>query len=220
MKKKLLTILLCLTISGTLLAGCQSTTDSSAAETTNASTAAASSAATEAAAKGDTIIGQVTSVDGNTITLALGEMKERPSNGGTPPEEMSEPASGDMPEPSSDGMPEPSSDGMSDNQAPPDNNGGGPGGINLTGEEKTITIDDSTELLSRGKGESTAAALEDIATDSVLTVVMDGDTVKTITISGFGNGSRQGKNKNDSSSKTNELSDTEISTDEDSSDTV
>lgn len=204
MKKKLLTILLCLTISGTLLAGCQSTSDSSTAETTDASTSAASSAATESAADGDTITGQVTSVDGSTITLALGEMKEKPSNGGTPPE----------------GMSEPSSDSMSDNQAPPDNNGGIPGGINLTGEEKTITIDDSTELLSRGKGESTAATLEDITTDCVLTIVMDGDTVKTVTISGFGNGNRQGKNKNDSSSETNDISDTEISTDVDNSDAV
>lgn len=212
MKKKLLTILLCLTISGTLLAGCQSTSDSSTAETTDASTSAASSAATESAADGDTITGQVTSVDGSTITLALGEMKEKPSNGGTPPEGMSEPSSGDMPEPSSDSM--------SDNQAPPDNNGGIPGGINLTGEKKTITIDDSTELLSRGKGESTTATLEDITTDCVLTIVMDGDTVKTVTISGFGNGNRQGKNKNDSSSETNDISDTEISTDVDNSDAV
>lgn len=180
MKNKLITLLLCVTVSCTLLGGCQSSSGSIQNNSTNSSS---SSVETDAKTSDSTpiertqddnaITGQVTAIDGNTITLALGERAARPDGDFTPPE------NGEKPTDDNGGT-------------PPSGNGGGPGGLTLTGEEKTITIDDSTGITKDSMGQSSEASMDDITEGSVLTLVMDGETVVSIMISDFGGGNGGG----------------------------
>lgn len=82
---------------------------------------------------------------------------------------------------------------------PEGGNGGGPGGINTTGEEQTITVSEETVYTIDEMGESREASLEDIEEGSLLRVEMDGDTAVSITImnmnmeqGGPGNGGMSG----------------------------
>ena len=63
------------------MTACSQNTVSSAAE----SSAAESSTSTSAYAS-TTVAGEVTAVDGSTVTVQLGELTENENNGGTPPE--------------------------------------------------------------------------------------------------------------------------------------
>jgi len=79
---------------------------------------------------------------------------------------------------------------------PEDGKGGAPGGVNATGEEKTITVSEETVYALDERGESRSASLEDIGEGNLLRVVMDGDKVVSVTImkmgqSGTGNGDRK-----------------------------
>lgn len=226
MKNKLITLLLCVTVSCTLLGGCQS---SSGSTQNNSTSSSSSSVETDAKTSDSTqsertqddnaITGQVSAIDGNTITLALGERAARPDGDFTPPENGEKPTddngsdtlqtgdsqetgvtgddAGTPPTGDSGGTP-PSGDSggtppSGDNGGtPPSGNGGGPGGLTLTGEEKTITIDDSTAITKDSMGQSSEASIDDITEGSVLTLVMDGETVVSITISDFGGGNGGG----------------------------
>ena len=247
MKNKLITLLLCVTVSCTLLGGCQTSSGS----TQNSSTSSSSSVDTDDKTSDSTqsentqddnaITGQVTAIDGNTITLALGERASRPDGDFTPPENGEKPsttggndtlqtgasdetaasgedaavsASGDNAgtTASGDEASTPSSDdnagtsASNDNSGtppsgdndgtPPSGGGMGPGGLTLTGEEKEITIDDDTKITKDSMGQSSDAPVEDITEGSILTVVMDGDTVVSVTISAFGGGNGGGPDGN------------------------
>lgn len=230
MKNKLITLLLCVAVSCTLLGGCQS---SSGSTPNNSTSSSSSSVETDAKTSDSTqsertqddnaITGQVTAIDGNTITLALGERAARPDGDFTPPENGKKPTddngsdtlqtgdsqetgvtgddAGTPPTGDSGGTP-PSGDSggtppSGDNGGtPPSGNGGGPRGLTLTGEEKTITIDDSTTITKDSMGQSSEASIDDITEGSVLTLVMDGDTVVSITISDFGGGNGGGPGGN------------------------
>ena len=62
------------------------------------------------------------------------------------------------------------------------NGGAIPGGIDLTGEELTITVTDSTVVTLQGMGERTEGLLADIEVGSILSVTMSGDTVTAIAV--------------------------------------
>lgn len=230
MKNKLITLLLCITVSCTLIGGCQSSSGSTQNSSANTSSsgvetdAKTDSSQSESTQDDNAITGQVTAIDGNTITLALGERAARPDGDFTPPENGEKPSgngggdtlqTGDNDETaasrdnssattSGDDGGTTSSDESADTSpsgenggtppsgesggTPPSGNGGGPGGLTLTGEEKTITIDDSTTITKDSMGQSSEATIDDITDGSILTVVMDGETVVSITISDFGGG--------------------------------
>lgn len=217
MKHKLITLLLCVTVSCSLLGGCQSSSGSTQNSSTSSSSSSvetdaktSNSTQSERTQDDNAITGQVTAIDGNTITLALGERAARPDGDFTPPENGEKPSdangsdtlqtgdsqetgvtgddAGTPPSGDSGGTP-PSGD---NGGTPPSGNGGGPRGLTLTGEEKTITIDDSTAITKDSMGQSSEASIDDITEGSVLTLVMDGDTVVSITISDFGGGNGGG----------------------------
>ena len=252
MKNKLITLLLCITVSCTLIGGCQSSSGSTQNSSANTSSSGAEtdaktdSSQSESTQDDNAITGQVTAIDGNTITLALGERAARPDGDFTSPENGEKPsgngggdtlqtgdndetaASGDnssattsgddadttssdesagtSPSGESGGTPPSGDDGGTppsgenggtppsgeSGGTPPSGNGGGPGGLTLTGEEKTITIDDSTTITKDSMGQSSEATIDDITDGSILTVVMDGETVVSITISDFGGGNGGG----------------------------
>lgn len=142
-----------------------------------------------------TIFGQISSIDGNTITIALAEQRQMPSGGST---DMPQRPSGDstempeMPEGSEmPQMPEGSTEmpGMPDGSEMPQRPdadtvsgaSGGMGGLNLTGEEQTITVDDSTVITVNNGGESTEGTVSDLTAEDIVTVVLKGDKVVSIT---------------------------------------
>lgn len=193
MKNKLIALLLCVTVSCTLLGGCQSSLgnaqNDSSGSSSNVETGAetADSSQSETTRDDNAITGQVTAIDGNTITLALGERAARPDGDSTPPgngEKPSEPTSGDA-------VQTEDSDGTGG--TPPSGNGGGPGGLTLTGEEKSITIDESTTITKDSMGQSSDATIDDITDGTILTVIIDGETVVSVTISDFGGGNGGGR---------------------------
>jgi len=136
----------------------------------------------------DIVFGQITSIDGDTLVIALAEqpsMGSREDNFGGGREDRKEgeaPAgSGEMPE---GGMPERE---MPEGEMPEIPEGGVPGGerpeggmpdmqLTLTGETLTVEITDSVSIMMNGE----EATLEELSVDDTVTVMMDGDTVVSV----------------------------------------
>lgn len=209
-------VALCAVMTLVLVAGCQST---------------ASSTASASASDATTIYGQVTAIDGNSITLALGTVSqqghsdnapEMPSDGTQPSGEIPAMPSGGQGTDDISGTTQ-NTDGsasQSDGQGGPDaissatqntddstskpseqtrpeqsdGNGGQrqPGGIELTGEETTITVTDSTVITLQSFNESSEGSLDDIKVRGILSVTMSGDTVTAITVMQTGGGMPNG----------------------------
>ena len=93
-----------------------------------------------------------------------------------------------------------SSDGSSDGQTPPDmpggdsQMGGGPGGQTFTAGEDTAAIDlDGVTIQKSENGETTDASIDDISTDSVLTVTFgDDNTITSVVIESVSTGGPSG----------------------------
>lgn len=184
----LCSLALCLSITG-----CSGAAASSSASTTSSSVSASASSTSVDTAQADysnqTITGKVVSMDGTSVTLQLGELTGGgpggSSDGQTPP---------DMPNSDS------SSDGSSDQQTPPDmpggdsQMGGGPGGQTFTAGEGTAAIDlDGVTIQKSENGETTDASIDDISTDSVLTVTFgDDNTITSVVIESVSTGGPSG----------------------------
>ena len=184
----LCSLALCLSITG-----CSGAAASSSASTTSSSVSASASSTSVDTAQADysnqTITGKVVSIDGTSVTLQLGELTGGgpggSSDGQTPP---------DMPNSDS------SSDGSSDQQTPPDmpggdsQMGGGPGGQTFTAGEGTAAIDlDGVTIQKSENGETTDASIDDISTDSVLTVTFgDDNTITSVVIESVSTGGPSG----------------------------
>jgi len=147
-----------------------------------------SSTAANTDSNGTRIIGQVTAIDGNNITLALfsmpsgGNGQQSGGNGSARPSGQRQYTQGSYP-PSASGSQQPYPQGSG-------NTGGFRGGMTLSGESKTITITDSTAITTGGTGQNSSAAkasLTDITVGSYLSVTLSGDTVTAVTIMNFGN---------------------------------
>jgi len=132
------------------LFGCQNTADNTG--TTNEESTSED---------GDSLYGQVESIDGNEVTLALAET---PQGGNAMPEgEMPE---GEIPEGE---MPEGE---IPEGEMPEDMEEGQMPGLNLTGETKVITLTDDM--------------LADIAVGDIIIVKMDNNTVTSAVKAGMG----------------------------------
>lgn len=111
------------------------------------------------------------------------------SNQQTPPEK-----------PDGDTSSDDSSDGSSDGQTPPDmpgggsQMGGGPGGQTFTAGEGTAAIDlDGVTIQKSENGETVDASIDDISTDSVLTVTFgDDNTITSVVIESVSTGGPSG----------------------------
>lgn len=144
-----------------------------------------------AATDTSTLLGQVTAISGNNVTLAIGTQNKPDDSNGAPPAPLSESVSADQPEkpPQNPGEGQMAGGGSDSSQQPPA--GGGPGGLTLTGEEKTITITDDTAVTVENKGETSTGALSDIAVGDIVLVTLSSDTGTAITIRrGGGEGGR------------------------------
>ena len=207
----LCSLALCLSITG-----CSGAAASSSASTTSSSVSASASSTSVDTAQADysnqTITGKVVSMDGTSVTLQLGELTEGgpggSSDGQTPPDMPNSDSSSDgssdqqtPPEkPDGDTSSNGSSDGSSDGQTPPDmpggdsQMGGGPGGQTFTAGEGTAAIDlDGVTIQKSENGETTDASIDDISTDSVLTVTFgDDNTITSVVIESVSTGGPSG----------------------------
>lgn len=207
----LCSLALCLSITG-----CSGAAASSSASTTSSSVSASASSTSVDTAQADysnqTITGKVVSMDGTSVTLQLGELtgggSGGSSDGQTPPDMPNSDSSSDgssdqqtPPEkPDGDASSDSSSDGSSDQQTPPDmpggdsQMGGGPGGQTFTAGEGTAAIDlDGVTIQKSENGETTDASIDDISTDSVLTVTFgDDNTITSVVIESVSTGGPSG----------------------------
>ncbi|MHB1314269.1 MAG: hypothetical protein ACYCX2_02140 [Christensenellales bacterium] len=144
MKKRIVAVLLCLLLLASL-AGCKTSPPPSATQT---------------------ILGKVTAISGNTITLSLGTQSDPPATGtpiGTPPPELSA-------APGSAGNP------------PAKPSGGTADGFTPSGEEKTVVLSSTTIIIVSEDGAEYAASLAEITVGSILSVTLKGDTVLKVVI--------------------------------------
>jgi len=194
MIKRILALLVCTVLMLIALTGCQN--DSGTAQAT--------------ASGGTTLMGQVTAIDGDNITLALGEQNndivqpEGTSSGnfvkpdGTPSGDFTS-GKPDAPQgnaPSGTSAPRGSMAPRTTGEQPSGNFQGGDGknmpggmgGLTLTGEEQTITVADSTVITVFGVGDNTKGSVSDIAVGDILMVTLSGNSVTAITVmqGGFG----------------------------------
>mgnify|MGYP004668569093 CR=1 FL=1 len=152
-----------------------------------------------------TLTGQITAIDGSSVTLQLGELSENTQtppempdsgnsddNGGTPPEMPSGEAPSGAPSGSSDGQsgqtpPErPDGDSSSDNSGtPPEMPSGMGGGSSFTAGDETATLDfSSAELTENGE----SITVDDLAVGNVVTATVSGTTVTAAEVVNVGSG--------------------------------
>ena len=154
--------------------------------------------------KGTRYVGKITSLTSSTITVELGEMKqkEKPAEGtsGTKPEKPAEGTSGTRRKKPADSTD--AATGAAKDSAKEKKDRDPEDFITLTGETKTITITDSTKFRSRGKknADGTEAAdttreftISDLAAGDYITFLADEDGTILEVRKGIGMGSRGGR---------------------------
>ena len=163
-----------------------------AAENTTENTASAEENGSAAETEENTLLGQVTAVNEDSFTIALGTRKEMQAPGGegggqqTPPEK-----------PDSDK--EQASDGEgAEQQTPPDGEGGGqPSMLDLTGEEQTISVTSDTvitrESMQAPDDSSETVTLSDLQEGDIVAVELNDDgTAASVTIQSMNMGGGMG----------------------------
>jgi hypothetical protein len=207
MKKKYVAILMGIVMTAAVLNGCgqKEDTENSAQQTT---VEAVEDESSEGEQESDAILGEVTEIGENSITIALGTMKERgEAPQGEEKPEGETPEEGEKPEgeaPEEGEKPEgeaPEEGEKPEGEAPEGGTGERPSMLDLTGEEKTITITDNTVItkMSMGKpGEQAedskeetteTISLSDIATGDTVSVVLDADgNATSIMVQSMGGG--------------------------------
>ena len=152
--------------------------------------------------KGTRYVGKITSLTSSTITVELGEMKqkEKPAEGtsGTKPEKPADGTSGTRRKKPADST---DAAGAAKDSAKEKKDRNPEDFITLTGETKTITVTDSTKFRSRGKknadGTETADTageftISDLAAGDYITFLADEDGSILEVSKGIGMGSRGG----------------------------
>lgn len=153
----------------------QESTQEPIPESTRESTAEQTGEATQ-----EKIFGQVTAIEGNTITLAVAEQPQEPEGGMQNPKDGKEPEKQDNEgesQPAQDGAQKP--EGTEDGTQEPDDTDAPEGGepqLTLTGEVKIIIVDDGTLFTINGE----EGALNDLAVNDTVTVTMEGDKVISV----------------------------------------
>ena len=151
--------------------------------------------------KGTRYVGKITSLTSSTITVELGEMKqkEKPAEGtsGTKPEKPADGTSGTRQKKSADSTD--AATGAAKDSAKEKKDLNPEDFITLTGETKTITVTDSTKFRSRGKknadGTETADTagkftISDLAAGDYITFLADEDGSILEVSKGIGMGGR------------------------------
>ena len=174
-----------------------------AAENTTETTASAEENGSAAETEENTLLGQVTAVNEDSFTIALGTRKEMQAPGGeggeqqTPPD--SEGGGQQTPPEKPDSDKEQASDGENGGQqTPPDGEGGGqPSLLDLTGEEQTISVTSDTvitrESMQAPDDSSETVTLSDLQEGDIVAVELNDDgTAASVTIQSMNMGGGMG----------------------------
>ena len=185
-----------------------------AAENTTENTASAEENGSAAETEENTLLGQVTAVNEDSFTIALGTRKEMQAPGGeggeqqTPPD--SEGGGPQTPPEKPDSDKEQASDGEGaeqqtppdgengGQQTPPDGEGGGqPSLLDLTGEEQTISVTSDTvitrESMQAPDDSSETVTLSDLQEGDIVAVELNDDgTAASVTIQSMNMGGGMG----------------------------
>ena len=185
-----------------------------AAENTTETTASAEENGSAAETEENTLLGQVTAVNEDSFTIALGTRKEMQAPGGeggeqqTPPD--SEGGGQQTPPEKPDSDKEQASDGEGaeqqtppdgengGQQTPPDGEGGGqPSMLDLTGEEQTISVTSDTvitrESMQAPDDSSETVTLSDLQEGDIVAVELNDDgTAASVTIQSMNMGGGMG----------------------------
>lgn|GEM_PF-5788714 len=125
--------------------------------------------------KGTRYVGKITSLTSSTITVELGEMKqkEKPAEGtsGTKPEKPADGTSGTRQKKSADSTNAAKDSAKEKKDLNPEDF------ITLTGETKTITVTDSTKFRSRGKKNADGTETADTAGEFTISDLAAGDYI-------------------------------------------
>ena len=129
--------------------------------------------------KGTRYVGKITSLTSSTITVELGEMKQRekPAEGtsGTKPEKPADGTSGTRQKKSADSTD--AATGAAKDSAKEKKDLNPEDFITLTGETKTITVTDSTKFRSRGKKNADGTETADTAGEFTISDLAAGDYI-------------------------------------------
>ena len=129
--------------------------------------------------KGTRYVGKITSLTSSTITVELGEMKQRekPAEGtsGTKPEKPADGTSGTRQKKSADSTN--AATGATKDSAKEKKDLNPEDFITLTGETKTITVTDSTKFRSRGKKNADGTETADTAGEFTISDLAAGDYI-------------------------------------------
>ena len=129
--------------------------------------------------KGTRYVGKITSLTSSTITVELGEMKqkEKPAEGtsGTKPEKPADGTSGTRQKKSADSTD--AATGVTKDSAKEKKDLNPEDFITLTGETKTITVTDSTKFRSRGKKNADGTETADTAGEFTISDLAAGDYI-------------------------------------------
>lgn len=192
-KYRLIISALLVLFTAVLLAGCGQGT---AAADTQQTQGGSQAQATAPASEENTIYGNVTAIDGSSITLELGTLNQEAMPGGqdgAPPAgaqgsgQAGEAPSGMPSDLPSGGQPS----GMPSGEQPPEtpSDGARPSMLTLTGETKTITISDESIITVTGQ-DSQKTGLAAVREGSTLKVVFaqDGQTIQSVVVLNGGGG--------------------------------
>ena len=185
-----------------------------AAENTTETTASAEENGSAAETEGNTLLGQVTAVNEDSFTIALGTRKEMQAPGGEGGEQQTPPdgegGGQQTPPEKPDSDKEQASDGEGaeqqtppdgengGQQTPPDGEGGGqPSLLDLTGEEQTISVTSDTvitrESMQAPDDSSETVTLSDFQEGDIVTVELNDDgTAASVTIQSMNMGGGMG----------------------------
>lgn len=217
MKKKYVGILMGIVMTAAALNGCgqNSDTGTDSPETTVEAT---ENESTEESGESEDILGEVTAVNEDSITIAVGTRKEMGESGdrekpeGQPDGEAPEEGNGEIPEgqPNGENGEAPEGQPGGENGEAPEGQPGGENGerpsmLDLTGEEQTITITENTVItrMSMGRPDSQSEdsteetadtiSLSDISEGDIVSVTFDEEgNAAAITVQSMGGGQGMG----------------------------
>ena len=174
-----------------------------AAENTTETTASAEGNGSAAETEENTLLGQVTAVNEDSFTIALGTRKEMQAPGGEGGEQQTPPEKPDSDkEQASDGegaeQQTPPDGENGGQQTPPDGEGGGqPSLLDLTGEEQTISVTSDTVITRQSMqapdDSSETVTLSDLQEGDIVAVELNDDgTAASVTIQSMNMGGGMG----------------------------
>lgn len=197
-QKKIITVVcgvvLCLSM---ILGGCGN------AKTTNTE----EQQSTQSVRPSSAIFGQISNIDGNTITLALADMPQRSKDGSQKWKDSGKKTDGSTENPS--GFKKRASDSTENSpenlpENPPDSTEVKPGGdsnkqpggrgFQLSGKEQKITIDNNTKITIRSGSDTKDGTISDLAQNDFVSVKMDGDKATSVMVGGMGGGNHAKQN--------------------------